>query len=45
MKTCRYYLKMMCEKRNDSNEYCNECVTEVEQMIRKIDGGKNKWII
>ena len=39
MKTCRYCLKLACERRNDSGEYCKECVTEVEQMIRKIDGG------
>lgn len=42
MKTCRYCLKLACEKRNNNNnnEYCSECVTEVEQMIKKIDGGK-----
>ena len=39
MKTCRYCLKMMCERRNDSNENCNECVTEVENEIRKVDRG------
>lgn len=40
MKTCRYCLKLLCERRNDSNEECKECVTEVENEIRKIDGGK-----
>ena len=39
MKTCRYCLKMMCEKRNNNNEYCKECVTEVENEIRKVDKG------
>ena len=39
MKTCRYCLKMLCEKRNDSNEYCKECVTEVENEIRKVNKG------
>lgn len=39
MKTCRYCLKLTCERRNDNNEYCSECVTEVEQMIKKIDKG------
>lgn len=39
MKTCRYCLKLACERRNDSNEYCKECVTEVENEIRKVDKG------
>lgn len=42
MKTCRYCLKLACERRNDSNDECDECVTEVEQMIRKIDGRKER---
>ena len=40
MKTCRYCLKLACERRNDNNEECKECVTEVENEIRKVDGGK-----
>ena len=40
MKTCRYCLKLMCEKRNDNNEECKECVTEVMNEIRKVNGGK-----
>lgn len=39
MKTCRYCLKLICEKRNDRNEECKECVTEVENKIKKIDKG------
>lgn len=39
MKTCRYCLKLACERRNDKNEYCGECVTEVENEIRKVDKG------
>ena len=39
MKTCRYCLKLACDRRNDSSEYCKECVTEVENEIRKVDKG------
>lgn len=39
MKTCRYCLKLTCEKRNDNNEECKECVTEVEQMIKRMMWG------
>lgn len=39
MKTCRYCLKLACERRNDSGEYCKECVTEVDQIIKKMMWG------